>query len=70
MTAPNAYVKTLNATITLDSGKKWTLGLFGTNLTSDTGVSGGTGVQTLPDPLAFRNVVRPRTVWLEFHLRF
>lgn len=57
----------MNTRITLDTGQRWSFDLYGTNLTNDPGVSGGTGVQTIPNPLAFRNVIRPRTMGVEIH---
>jgi len=62
-------VKVLGARVTLDSGRAWSLSLFGTNLTNDPGISGGTGVQTVPNPLAYQNVMRPRTIGLEYDYR-
>jgi iron complex outermembrane recepter protein len=61
----------LNARITLDNGKQWSVDVFGTNLTSDTAYSGAIGVQGLPEnTLHYRNVTRPRTLGLAARFRF
>jgi outer membrane receptor protein involved in Fe transport len=68
-TIPSA--KILDAKITLDSGKAWSIDLFGDNLTSDPNISGAVGVQGLPlNTLNFRNVSRPRTIGLTARYHF
>ncbi len=63
--------KVLNAGVTLDNGKQWSFDLFGTNLTSDAGVSGAVGNQGLPlNTLHYVNVSRPRTIGLSARYRF
>ncbi len=63
--------KILNASVTLNEGKRWAFSLFGTNLTSDPAYSGAVGVQGSPvNALNYRDVTRPRTIGLSARYHF
>jgi len=63
--------KILDAAINLDTGKGWSFGLFGNNLTSDPAYTGALGVQGLPLNTANdRTVTRPRTIGLTARYHF
>ena len=63
-------VTILNARISLDSGRQWSVDLYGTNLTSDIAYSGAIGLQDVSNTLSYRNVAQPRTIGISARYRF
>jgi hypothetical protein len=55
--------KIINAGIKFDNGRRLSLEIFGTNLTSDPAVSGAVGQQGQPlNTFHYATVTRPRTI--------
>lgn len=64
-TIPSSLIT--SARITLDSGKRWSFDVFGTNLTSDPAYSGSFEWQKYPYYGSMRFVTRPRTLGAGLH---
>jgi len=65
---PSSFIT--NARMTLGDGRHMSYSLFVNNITSNTAYTGGANVQTVPNPFAYRDVARPRTVGLTLHYKY